>query len=227
MLSDDIKKDLITSGATVVGFAGVKKVLSYEIAHLENAISIGVDRNLNENTIGLLIRLQKRVAQYLKCIGYKYLCIPPDSDRIRGTFISKLYSLFNHKVAATSAGLGWVGRNGLLINPEYGPRLSLATVLTNAPLILDKPVEFSLCGECTLCVDFCPSSALTGSDWSRYDPFVELVRTSYCDIYKKNSRAVKGKPNCGLCINICPYGRKSKYKSISPSRSSELRSSEP
>ncbi len=83
MLNDDIKKDLINSGATVVGFAGVKKVLSYEIAHLENAISIGVDRNLNENTIGLLIRLQKRIAQYLKSIGYKYLCIPPDVISIR------------------------------------------------------------------------------------------------------------------------------------------------
>ena len=102
--------------------------------------------------------------------------MPPDSDRRKDTFISKLYALFNHKMAATSAGIGWVGKNGLLISPEHGPRLSLATVLTDAPLAPDAPVEAGRCGECTLCRDHCPSGAITGAEWSRRDPFVELVR---------------------------------------------------
>ncbi len=207
-MTSHIEKKLLKSGATVVSFAMIKEALSSDIAHLERAISIGLDRSLNEETIRILAEIQKKTAQYLKRNGYRYLSIPPDSDRKNGTFISKLYPLFTHKIAATSAGIGWIGRNGLLISPVYGPRLSLATVLTDAPLKVSLPVEFSLCGDCRLCVEYCPSNAISGNDWSRYDPYIELVRFNNCINHKKRSRSVKGRPNCGLCINICPYGRR-------------------
>lgn len=203
-----LREELLKSGATVVGFAQLRGMLGDEIAHLETAVSIGVDRKLNEVTINLLASLQRKTAQYLKRKGYRYLCIPPDSDRVKGTFISKLYPLFTHKMAATSSGLGWIGRNSLLISPDCGPRLSLVTVLTDAPFEVDTPMEFSLCGECSLCMDFCPSDAITGAEWSRYEPFVELIRLDRCHSHKKNSKRLNGKPNCGLCVNICPYGRK-------------------
>ncbi len=214
LLNEAIMKELMTTGATVVGFADVGEVLGPEIAHLRKAISIGVNKNLNDDTVKLLLALQKKAARCLRRDGHRYLCIPPDSDRIRGTFISRLYPLFTHKIAATSAGLGWIGRNGLLISPEYGPRLSLATVLTDAPLSTGSPIKFSLCGECKLCVEYCPSSAITGKDWSRDAPYVELVRTDHCSSYKKNTRAVNRKPNCGVCINICPYGRKGSMSGV-------------
>lgn len=207
-----LKKELLGHGATVVGVADLKGYLSGEIAHLGRAVSIGVDRRLNEDTLSLLMKLQKRAVRFLKTRGHRTLAIPPDSDRKKGTFISKLYSLFNHKMAATSAGLGWIGKNGLLISPDYGPRLSLATVLTDAPLRPDGPMEHSLCGDCTLCLDYCPSHAITGAEWSRANPFTELVRLGACRSHKANKRAMEGKPNCGLCINICPYGRQKAEK---------------
>ena len=203
----ELRIELLDHGAAVVGFAGLRGHMSGELAHLDKAVSIGVDRKLNEDTLSLLMKLQKRAVRYLKSRGYRTLAIPPDSDRKKGTFISKLYSLFNHKMAATSAGLGWIGKNGLLISTDYGPRLSLATVLTDAPLDADAPMEHSLCGDCTLCVEHCPSRAITGSAWSRSLPFVELVRLDACRSHKVTKRATDGKPNCGLCINICPYGR--------------------
>ncbi len=208
----ELRTELLGHGAAVVGFAGLQGHMSGELAHLDKAVSIGVDRKLNEDTLSLLMKLQKRAVRYLKSRGYRTLAIPPDSDRKKGTFISKLYSLFNHKMAATSAGLGWIGKNGLLISTDYGPRLSLATVLTDAPLDADLPMEHSLCGGCTLCVEYCPSQAITGSAWSRSMPFVELVRLDACRSHKETKRATDGKPNCGLCINICPYGRKEENK---------------
>jgi ferredoxin len=203
-----LKQELLGHGATVVGFADLTGYLSGEIAHLGRAVSIAVDRRLNEDTLSLLVKLQKRAVRFLKSRGCRTLAIPPDSDRKQGTFISKLYSLFNHKMAATSAGIGWIGKNGLLISPDYGPRLSLATVLTDAPLAPDRPMEFSLCGGCALCLDHCPSQAITGAEWSRANPFTELVRPGACRSHKATKRATEGKPNCGLCINICPYGRR-------------------
>ncbi|HET6513714.1 MAG TPA: 4Fe-4S double cluster binding domain-containing protein [Thermodesulfovibrionales bacterium] len=209
-----LREELMRGGATVVGFAILRGSLGVEIAHLETAVSIGVDRKLNEDTISLLVALQKKAARRLKQGGYRYLAIPPDSDRIQETFVSKLYPSFTHKMAATSSGIGWIGKNGLLISPHFGPRLSLATVLTNAPLRPDEPIEFSRCGDCSLCIDFCPSGAVTGESWSRYKPFVELIRLERCRSHKNNRKRLRGKPNCGLCINICPYGRKKALKGL-------------
>ena len=207
-MKTSLKRELLDHGATVVGIAGLRGYLSGEIAHLDRAVSIGVDRKLNEDTLALLTKLQKRTVRFLKARGHRTLAIPPDSDRRKGTFISKLYSLFNHKMAATSAGLGWIGKNGLLISPEHGPRLSLATVLTDAPMRPDVPIEHCLCGECVLCIEHCPSQAITGAKWSRSSPFTELVSPGACRSHKTSKRQTAGKPNCGLCINICPYGRR-------------------
>ncbi len=208
----ELRNELLAHGAAVVGVADLSGYLSGEISHLDTAVSIGVDRRLNEDTVGLLMRLQKRAVRHLKSKGYRTLAIPPDSDRKKGTFISKLYALFNHKMAATSAGLGWIGKNGLLISPDFGPRLSLATVLTDAPLQADEPMEHSLCGDCELCKTYCPSQAITGAEWSRSSPFVELVKLDACRGHKETKRKTEGKPNCGLCINICPYGRENKHE---------------
>ncbi len=207
-MKTSLRRELFDLGATVVGIADLRGFLSGDIGHLGRAISIGVDRKLNENTLDLLAKLQRRTVRFLKARGHRTLAIPPDSDRKKGTFISALYSLFNHKMAATSAGLGWIGKNGLLISVDHGPRLSLATVLTDAPLSPDAPMEHSLCGGCTLCIDHCPSKAITGREWSRTNPFVELVRLDACRGHKTGKRGTTGKPNCGLCINICPYGRR-------------------
>jgi epoxyqueuosine reductase QueG len=208
-MSRELRDELLGQGAAVVGYAVLTGHLGGEIAHLDRAVSIGVARRLNEDTLGILGRLQKRAVRHLKERGFRTLAVPPDSDRQKGTFVSRLYGLFNHKMAATSAGMGWVGRNGLLINPAHGPRLSLATVLTDAPLPADAPVAASGCGACTLCRDHCPSGAITGAEWSRAEPFVELVRLGACRSHKAAGRQTEGKPNCGLCITVCPHGRTS------------------
>jgi epoxyqueuosine reductase QueG len=203
-----LREELLGRGAAVVGYAVLTGLLGAEIAHLDRAVSIAVARRLNEDTLGILARLQKQAVWQLKVQGYRTLALPPDSDRRKDTFVSRLYELFNHKMAATSAGIGWVGMNGLLINPKHGPRLTLATVLTDAPLAAGPPVERSGCGSCTLCRDHCPSGAITGAEWSRSKPFVELVRLGECRGHKAAGRQTAGKPNCGLCITVCPYGRK-------------------
>jgi len=221
-MNDELKRMLLDAGASVVGFASVKQVLGDEIAHLERAVSIGVRRNLNEDSLEHLVSLQKAAASFLKSRGFRYLVIPPDSDRITNTFISKLYTSITHKIAATSAGIGWIGKNGLLINEEYGPRLSLGTVLTDAPVDTGDPVEESRCGECGLCVEHCPSQALTGASWSREEPYTELIKLERCSTHKKKSRRLQGKPNCGLCITICPYGRKNGSSEKSGTTQSDL-----
>ncbi len=193
-----------------MGVGDVTEALSEEISHLNRGISIALDSKLNATTVRRLLNLQKLTERYLRSLGYRYLSIPPDSDRRNGTFVSRLYELFSHKTAATCSGLGWIGKNGLVINPDYGPALSWATVLTDAPFEPDRPITESLCGECDLCVQHCPSRALTGRTWSVRTPYERIVIYERCRSLKKGIKAFEAKPNCGFCINICPYMRRAK-----------------
>ena len=54
-----------------------------------------------------------------------------------------------------------MGKNSLIINPEYGPWIRLQSILTDAPLVPDEEFSEDLCGECTRCIDACPTGALT------------------------------------------------------------------
>ncbi len=207
MESRALKEHLKNEGATLIGVGDVTKALTDEIVHLNRGIAIAVNRNLNKDTVEVLVRLQQLTVKWLKTKGFRVLLIPPDSDRKNGTYISKLYKLFSHKTAATCSGLGWIGKNGLLINREYGSKLTWATVLTDAPFKADRPISESECADCELCVRHCPSGALKGHLWSIGDPMKELVTYEKCRSLKRERTSLNGKPNCGLCSTICPYSR--------------------
>ncbi len=202
-----LKEYLRKEGATLVGVGDVTEALSREITHLDRGIALAVNKSLNRGSIAQLLRLQRLTEKWLRQRGFRSLVIPPDSDRIKGKLIARLYHLFSHKTAATCSGLGWIGKNGLIINKTYGSKLSWATVLTNAPLEADSPLTESQCGDCNLCVKHCPSAALSGIAWSRSEPLKKLVNYEKCGSLKKIRPRFEEKPNCGLCITICPFSR--------------------
>ena len=149
--------------------------------------------------------LSAEVVRTLDRTGYQAWALP-SSDRsdpvnIRGDF--------QHKTAATRAGLGWVGKNCQLITKSFGPWVRLGTVLTDAPLEPAKPIEKSLCGKCTKCIEACPAAALKGGSWR---PGVErdvILDAWACDRYKKTHFCkFHGGHNCGICTQACPVGQK-------------------
>ena len=190
MNSDPLKLYLKSEGATLVGVGDVTAALSKEIIHLNRGIAIAINRNLNRQTVLLLSRLQGLTVAWLSSRGYRNLSIPPDSDRQNDKLITRLYKLFCHKTAATCSGLGWVGKNGLVINRQYGSRLSWATVLTNAPLEADQPMRESECGDCDLCVTHCPSGAIKGDHWSIRNPRRKLVAYEKCTLLKSRRQTL-------------------------------------
>jgi epoxyqueuosine reductase QueG len=206
--ADALKQHLKKGGATLVGIGDITEALSSEILHLNRGVAIAVNRSLNHETVEILSKLQRSAEEWLRSRGYLNLVIPPDSDRRKDKLITKLYKLFCHKTAATCSGLGWVGKNGLVINRQYGSKLSWATVLTNAPLDPDEPVRESECGVCNLCVMHCPSGAIRGDHWSISEPKKKIVAYEKCSALKKERQSLEGKPNCGFCVTVCPYSRK-------------------
>ena len=208
MNANTLKQYLKKEGATLVGIGDITEALSSDILHLNRGVAIAVNRSLNHETVEMLSRLQRLAEEWLRSRGYLNLVIPPDSDRRKDKLITKLYKLFCHKTAATCSGLGWVGKNGLVINRQYGSKLSWATVLTNAPLDPDEPVRESECGACDLCVTHCPSGAIRGDHWSISEPSKEIVAYEKCYALKQERQSLEGKPNCGFCVTVCPYSRK-------------------
>jgi len=220
--TDYLKRTIIESGATLAGFGDVSAGLAPELRQLNNAISIALRHftteiikaprviaysNQLEAVDNRLEGIQKAVVYILRSYGYKCLAIPPDTLKADRRFISKLFPLFPHKTAATCSGLGWIGKNGLLINEQFGPRLSWATVLTNAPLKLaKKPYTYSRCENCNVCVKICPAGAVSDRLWIRgiTEPGVDYDR---CSEHLERNRKILGKAVCGLCIIVCPKGR--------------------
>jgi len=135
-----------------------------------------------------------------------------DSDLPSG-YAETLRTNFSHKMAATRAGLGWIGKTDLLVSERFGPRIRLATVLTNYRFEkIDVPITESRCGECRLCVEMCPGQAANGRLWND-----TLDRDEFYDAFKcrdtcrrlSSDRLDQQISLCGVCISVCPYGKRS------------------
>ncbi|MFC1965254.1 4Fe-4S dicluster domain-containing protein [Chloroflexota bacterium] len=110
-----------------------------------------------------------------------------------------LKCVFPHKLAAHLAGLGWIGKSCLLINPSFGARVRLVTVLTDAPLSPETPLD-EQCGKCQACVVACPVQAFNGIEFQSTDPVEVRFNTRACAEYRRTHP-------CGLCVAKCPVGR--------------------
>lgn len=85
-----------------------------------------------------------------------------------------------HKTVATRAGLGWIGKSCLLVTTQYGSAVRLSSLLTNAPLPVNQPINESRCGECMVCVQKCPAMALTGALWNTSMTREEILHKEEC-----------------------------------------------
>ena len=121
----------------------------------------------------------------------------------------ELLALFSFKYAAVNAGLGWIGKNDVLITEEYGPRVRLSAVLIDYPFEYGNKMTESRCGSCTKCVDICPHKALTGANWNINTLRNELIDYHLCNQKRSAYIESHGRKNaCGLCMAVCPYGMK-------------------
>lgn len=114
----------------------------------------------------------------------------------------------SHKLAARLAGLGWIGKNCLLITPQYGPRVRFNTILTDAPLEENRRIMESKCGGCTKCRDICPAGAIIGRAFAQDEPRELRMDVQKCDAYYKSMGEAGRLKVCGMCLYVCPHGKK-------------------
>jgi epoxyqueuosine reductase len=102
----------------------------------------------------------------------------------------------SHKRVAVGAGLGWLGRNNLLVTPSHGAQVRLVTVLTDLELKPDKPLDRD-CDSCRACIAACPAKAIsdTPSEFKHLDCFAKLKEFQ--------SKRYVNQNICGLCVRAC------------------------
>ncbi len=150
-----------------------------------------------------LDRLALALTEYIQSLNHRALPIP--ASQIVDWQNQRAH--LSHKRIAIAAGLGWLGRNNLLVTPEFGSQIRLVTVLTDLPVCqapASKIQPFS-CGSCRACVAVCPAKAISDrpEDFNHQACFTllkEFQRKRYVSQYI-----------CGLCVRSCPGKSKQTY----------------
>lgn len=217
-LTEELKDTLQKAGAVLIGIGDMSRVegCDYPIgvsvaipvpAQIVVTLKDAPTRAYYDMYYELNSRLNDVVLageQFLTERGYPSLAQTTDYV----TVDDKRTSAVPHKTVATRAGLGWIGKNCLLVTPQYGPAIRLSSLLTHAPLDTGRPIQDSRCGGCRLCVKACPAQALKGTLWKAGMARGQIVDTDQC--YEKQLQIMKEHTGietdlCGKCFAVCAY----------------------
>ncbi|MDF2523874.1 MAG: queG [Clostridiales bacterium] len=216
-------QDMLKSwGASVIGFSKVTDKLPENLKQLKYAITIGV--RLSDFIIDQIdstptytyfhhYRTVNSLIDYITLRGTLkimergfYALAVPASQTVKG-MEEDFSGIFPHKTAAVMSGLGWIGKNGLFISNDYGPRIRLGTILTDMELPEGQNKINGNCGSCRQCVESCPAMALTGNCWAEGCERGNIVDAKACSDWMNTKYKHIGRGSvCGICIRVCPHG---------------------
>ena len=195
-LNQEIENELKNQGAELIRFVNISHLDEKQNRLLPTAIVFALPltaeyvKTQTEHKAG---EIADELAKFITGKGYKAVSQSDTGLLADGVFdYETKESVLPHKTVALLGGLGWIGKNNLLITPEYGAAQCLGTVLTDAPLETELHEPLSpKCGNCITCVNICERKVLKGKVWSRSVSRDEIVNIHGCS-------------TCLKCLVHCP-----------------------
>ena len=134
------------------------------------------------------------ISQWLNNCGYKAYSLSDKNQVETGFFDGRNGGTpLPHKTIARLSGIGWIGKNNLLVTPVFGSALCLGVILTDAPLEITHADSIqSQCGNCNICINVCKPKALKGVTWNVNTKRGEMLDVSKCT-------------TCLNCLLFCPW----------------------
>jgi epoxyqueuosine reductase QueG len=234
IIDDILKKHILPVENYIFGFADLTGLLQNKFIGFNYGISIGrkldfriVDQVMNGPTQEYyshyrqineeLSSLTSRISEDLNKNDIETRNIDPtvSTSDLDSIYFDTLRTDLSHKMVATRAGLGWIGKTDLFISKEFGPRLRLVSILLKTPVeSKSSPIDTSRCGNCNICVDICPAKAASGKLWD-----ITTEREEFFDPFKcRNQCAEFGWTRlgidariCGICVAVCPVGQRKAF----------------
>ncbi len=230
---DIVKRSIPDENEYLFGFSDLRGLIDEKYTGFEHAVTIGkklnddiIDSiasgptmeyyNLYKETNRRLTELLSIISNELKTYDIESIVIAPTvkTGELGKLGLNSLTYGFSHKMAATRAGLGWIGKSDLFVSEKFGPRLRLATLLIDSKHAFSPPsipVDESKCSTCSLCVEKCPAGASNGRAWN-----INIARDEFFNPYKcmdKCRELSRDRMNidesiCGICVSVCPVGKR-------------------
>lgn len=215
-----LKQAALEQGAVLVGFCKLPKPPLSELPGLCYAISVAVKlsdavlKTVTDKPSYMYFQHYRSANALLDQIAFKltdllekngYEAFPVAASQSLGKQ-NPYQGVVPHKTVAVLSGLGFVGKSGLFLSEEYGSKIRLATILTDMPLVSERPVIENGCGDCQRCKTACPAGAIYGTL-----PTTDGERNfdaEKCSKYMKEHFQDVGRGSvCGVCIRVCPKNK--------------------
>lgn len=236
MTGEIIERNLVPSEEYIYGFANLSGLIHKKYGAFIYGISIG--KRLDDQIIDAIKQgptleyhdyynqinselavLAEQIKSDLAKAGIPAIIIEPTVHTNLERFDNYDRTLtvdVSHKMVATRAGLGWIGKTDLLISRAFGPRLRFVSLLIDRkPDGEATPVETSECGKCNICVEECPAQAASGELWN-----IHIHRNQFFDAQKCREMCGKlarerlqiDQRICGICISVCPRKKRTRVQ---------------
>ncbi|MCC0648521.1 epoxyqueuosine reductase [Clostridioides sp. ZZV15-6598] len=219
-MNDELKSILYNEGVDIIRFVDISEFPINQTRGFSKAIlfCIGLSKKFIKDIYNSLPtdsdeflekeekmeKLADWISEYLQKKGYNAYA-QSEKNNIEHRYTERGYidpkmqsgiSPLPHKTIANISGIGFMGKNNLFITEEFGCALSMCTVLTDAPISVEKhPLTASKCGDCNVCVEKCPAKAIHGNAWTYQGGRESIIDISKCFCVLK-------------CMVNCPWSLK-------------------